>query len=256
MMIWSAPSIRCMRGARWRNALSIRDVHRSGGSKTWESDDRIRAGSMHSATSRTARCQAPRVPQARTRGRVSVPRPEASGSPATMPHLLVARSGRRVGSRRPDMPNLFEEFRTIVAALGEASVPFAVCGSLAMSIHARPRATIDVDLLVPAEAIASLVAALLPLGYRRRESAPTRLAGGQVVMHRLTKIVTGDPDVMMVDVIEVQSGVTSQAWETRVTAHWEQGTVTVVSRQGLIALKRLRGSPQDAADIRSLEEER
>jgi hypothetical protein len=154
------------------------------------------------------------------------------------------------------MPSLFEEFRAIVAALAEASVPFAVCGGLAMSIHARPRATIDVDLLVPAEAIAALVDALAPLGYRRRESAPTRLAGGQVVMHWLTKIVTGDPDVMVLDVIEVRPGVTSQAWDSRVTAHWEKGDVTVVSRQGLIALKRLRGSPQDVADIRSLEQDR
>ncbi len=154
------------------------------------------------------------------------------------------------------MPNLFEEFRAIVAALAESSVPFAVCGGLAMSIHARPRATIDVDLLAPSEAIASLVNTLGPLGYRRREPAPTRLAGGLVVMHRLTKIVTGDPDVMMVDVIEVQPGVTSEAWDSRVTAHWEKGLVTVVSRQGLIALKRLRGSPQDDADIRALEEDR
>ena len=141
------------------------------------------------------------------------------------------------------MPNLFEEFRAIVAALAESSVPFAVCGGLAMSIHARPRATIDIDLLVPAEAIVSLVDTLAPLGYRRRE-------------HRLTKIVTGDPDVMMVDVIEVRPGVTSQVWEGRVAAHWEKGVVTVVSRQGLIVLKRLRGSPQDVADIRALEEDR
>jgi hypothetical protein len=171
-------------------------------------------------------------------------------------HFLVSGSARRVGSQRPDMPSLFEEFRAIVAALAEASVPFAVCGGLAMSIHARPRATIDVDLLVPAEAIAALVDALAPLGYRWRESAPTRLAGGQVVMHWLTKIVTGDPDVMVLDVIEVRPGVTSQAWDSRVTAHWEKGDVTVVSRQGLIALKRLRGSPQDVADVRSLEQDR
>ena len=154
------------------------------------------------------------------------------------------------------MPNLFEEFCAIVAALAESSVPFAVCGGLAMSIHARPRATIDVDLLVPAEAISSLVDTLAPLGYRRREAAVTRLAGGQVAMRRLTKIVTGDPDVMVVDVIEIQPGVTSEAWDSRVAAHWEKGVVTVVSRQGLIALKRLRGSPQDVADIRALEEDR
>ncbi|HKZ04498.1 MAG TPA: hypothetical protein VJU81_03425 [Methylomirabilota bacterium] len=154
------------------------------------------------------------------------------------------------------MPNLFEEFRAIVAALAESSVPFAVCGGLAMSIHARPRATIDIDLLVPGEAVARLHDALAPLGYRRRDAAATRLAGGQIVMHPLTKIVTGDPDVMVVDVIEVRPGVTSQAWDGREAAHWEKGVVTVVSRPGLIALKRLRGSAQDVADIQALEEGR
>jgi hypothetical protein len=47
------------------------------------------------------------------------------------------------------MPNLYEEFRTVVATLGAARVPYAVCAGIAMSIHARPRATIDIDLLAP-----------------------------------------------------------------------------------------------------------
>ena len=55
---------------------------------------------------------------------------------------------------------------------------------------------------------------------------------------------------------EVQPGVTSEAWDSRVAAPWEKGTVTVVSRQGLIVLKRLRGSAQDVADIQALEEAR
>src|SRR6266581_7179211 len=44
--ISSAPSMRSIRGARSRKAASIRVVHRSGGSKTWESDERIRAGTI------------------------------------------------------------------------------------------------------------------------------------------------------------------------------------------------------------------
>src|SRR5712691_5532888 len=36
--------MRCIRGARSRNATSIRVVHRSGGSNTWESEERIGAG--------------------------------------------------------------------------------------------------------------------------------------------------------------------------------------------------------------------
>jgi hypothetical protein len=72
-------------------------------------------------------------------------------------------------------------------------------------------------------------------------------------MHRLTKIVPGDPDVLSLDVIEVRRGMTEDAWRTRITTPWEGQTLTVVSRAGLIGLKRLRGSPQDIADIAALE---
>ncbi len=151
------------------------------------------------------------------------------------------------------MPNLFEEFRAIVAALGAAQVPYAICGGIAMSIHARPRATIDIDLLAPPEAVASIADALLPRGFVRREPTPTLLAEGEVAMHRLSKIVPGDPEVLLLDVIEVRPGATERAWQTRITTDWEGHSVTVVSRAGLVGLKRLRGSPQDIADIALLE---
>ena len=63
------------------------------------------------------------------------------------------------------MPNLFEEFRAVVGALTRADVPYAVCGGIAMSIHAHPRATIDIDVLAPPDAVAQIAGALLPLGF-------------------------------------------------------------------------------------------
>lgn len=152
------------------------------------------------------------------------------------------------------MADLFESFGAVVAALDEAQVPFAVCGGLAMSIHARPRATIDIDLLAPAEAIPALVTALELLGFVRREREPSRLAGGAITMHRLTRVLAGDPEVLILDVIEVGSGAPAQAWSGRETVQWEGRPVNVVSRCGLAALKRLRNSPQDQVDIAALEE--
>jgi hypothetical protein len=151
------------------------------------------------------------------------------------------------------MPNLFEEFRAVVAALGGARIPYAICGGIAMSVHAHPRATIDIDLLAPSEAVVKIVEVLSPHGFVRRERTPARLAEGEIVMHRLTKIVPEDPEVLILDVIEVRPGVTENAWQTRTGAEWEGHSVTVVSRTGLIGLKRLRGSPQDIADITLLE---
>ena len=124
-----------------------------------------------------------------------------------------------------------------------------------MSIHARPRATIDIDLLTPSAAVASIIDALSPCGFVRREQTPTLLAAGEVVMHRFSKIVPGDPEVLLLDVIEVRPGATERAWQTRIDTEWEGQSMTVVSRAGLIGLKRLRGSPQDVADIALLEEQ-
>lgn len=153
------------------------------------------------------------------------------------------------------MPNLFEEFRAVVTALGAARISYAVCGGLAMSIHAHPRATIDIDLLALPDAVGDIADALSAHGFVRRDRTPTRLAAGQVVMHRLTKIVPGDPDVLMLDVIEARPGPTGDAWHTRTSMAWEGHSVPVVSAAGLIALKRLRNSPQDLADIAALEAE-
>jgi aminoglycoside-2''-adenylyltransferase len=150
------------------------------------------------------------------------------------------------------MPNLLEEFRTVVRVLDEARIPYAVCGGIALSIHANPRATVDIDLLAPPDAVGKIVEALEPHGFVRRERTPTRLAAGEVVMHRLAKIVPGDPDVLVLDVIEVRPGATGAAWRTRTSGEWEGRSLTVVSRAGLIGLKKLRGSPQDVADIAAL----
>ena len=48
-------------------------------------------------------------------------------------------------------------------------------------------------------------------------------------------------------------GATGRAWQTRLETEWEGHPVTVVSRSGLVELKRLRGSPQDIVDIALLE---
>jgi len=44
-----------------------------------------------------------------------------------------------------------------------------------------------------------------------------------------------------------------EIWDSRVEADVEGGTISVVSREGLIALKRLRSSGTDLDDIAKLE---
>lgn len=135
------------------------------------------------------------------------------------------------------MLDLLDEFRALVDALQAGGVDFAVCGGLAVAIHAHPRATLDVDLLLPQDQVDRARDVARGLGYR---------------MHRLS---TPDPetgDLLSLDLLVVTPALAS-VWETRERVSWAHGTLPVVSRSGLVAMKRLRASGQDLDDIRALE---
>lgn len=149
------------------------------------------------------------------------------------------------------MLDLIDELRSLARALEREEVEFAVCGGLAVAIHARPRATLDVDLLVPAASLPRAKDVARAAGYRI-EADPMALAGGAVEMHRLSKPDPEGGDLLSLDLLVVTPALAS-VWETRERVEWEHGSLPVVSRRGLVAMKRLRGSGLDEDDIRALE---
>ena len=148
------------------------------------------------------------------------------------------------------MLDLLEEFRGILSALDSAGVAYAVCGGLAVAIHARPRATVDVDLLLPRDELERAKDAIRGRGYVI-DTGPMILRRDVIEMH-LSKSDPESGDVLSVDLLLVTPELASP-WETRERVGWEHGEVSVVSRSGLILMKRLRGSGQDLDDIRILE---
>jgi hypothetical protein len=150
------------------------------------------------------------------------------------------------------MLDLFEEFRSIVSALDSAGVPFAVCGGLAVSVYDQPRATVDVDLLLPRDQIQSCKEVLRGLGYTI-EAGPLVIRPDVIEMHRMSKPDDESGDLLSIDLLVVTRELAS-VWEGRVRIDWQYGDLPVVSRAGLIQMKRLRGSGQDQDDIRRLEE--
>jgi hypothetical protein len=147
--------------------------------------------------------------------------------------------------------DLLEEFRSLVAGLAAAGVEFAVCGGLAVAIHTRPRATVDVDLLLPRAQLQAARRVARGLGYVI-EAGRMELGGGVVEMHRLSKPDPASGDFLTLDLLVVTPALEG-VWETRESVEWQHGRVPVVSRAGLSAMKRLRGSGQDLDDIRELE---
>jgi hypothetical protein len=150
------------------------------------------------------------------------------------------------------MLDLYNEFVALVEALEEARAPYAVCGGLAMAIHGFARATVDVDLLVPRESVESVLEIAGRLGYSI-PAHPMTFAGGAVEIRRVTRIDASSGDMLSLDLLLVTPAL-SEVWETRTKIGWEAGEVWTVSKAGLVALKRLRGSGQDQDDIKRLQE--
>lgn len=148
------------------------------------------------------------------------------------------------------MLDLEEELRRVIAAVGSADLPYALCGGLALAVHGHPRATIDIDLLVPEEAVTRVKEVAGTLGFTF-VARPMIFHDGAVPIHRVTKIDPTDGDTLMLDLLVVTPP-TENAWATRETLTWNGAPITVVSREGLIRLKRFRSSKQDLADIEAL----
>jgi hypothetical protein len=149
--------------------------------------------------------------------------------------------------------DLYDEFAALLGALEAKRVDYAVCGGLAMAIHGLARATINVDLLVPPSVADAVLECARGLGYTI-PADPMRLAGGRVEIRRVTKIDASSHDLLSLDLLLVTPAV-EQVWKDRIRVRWDLGELWVVSRQGLVSLKRLRGSGQDLDDIRRLEGE-
>jgi hypothetical protein len=145
--------------------------------------------------------------------------------------------------------NLVDELRVLRDSLERGRIEYALCGGLAMAVHGFPRATIDIDLLVLGEDVERVLSIAEDAGYSVR-ALPMKFSSGKLQIRRITKI---DPDgsSLMLDLL-VAGEELAGVWASRLRMRWEGGEISVVSKEGLIALKRLRSSAQDLADIEKL----
>lgn len=151
------------------------------------------------------------------------------------------------------MPELdiYDELRKLIGLLDEHEINYALCGGLAMAIHARPRSTIDIDMLILSESLERVLPIALELGYNIR-GKDLSFANGVIEIRRVSKIDPESGDLLSLDLLLVTHEI-FPIWESRTIADWEGGKLSVVSRNGLISLKKLRGSGQDQDDIKALE---
>jgi hypothetical protein len=146
------------------------------------------------------------------------------------------------------MVDVYAEFVAIVRALDDASIDYALCGALALAVHGAPRATKDIDLIARREDADRIREVAKRNGFVF-EALPMRFASSGIEVQRFTKLVEGRP--LMLDVLWLDPPL-QVVWDDRQRVEWQEGTLSVVSRDGLITLKLTAGRAQDLVDIQNL----
>ncbi len=148
------------------------------------------------------------------------------------------------------MLDLQQELYQMSAALDAQGIAYALIGGLAVSLYAKPRATEDIDILILPSDVERSARALAPLGYEVT-TEPMTFAGGRISIHCLTKLA--GEDFVVLDLLLASDAVLADILAQRSQIASDRGTLWVVQPDGLRALKRMRHSPQDQADIAALD---
>jgi hypothetical protein len=148
--------------------------------------------------------------------------------------------------------NIVDELHAIAAALRTAGIPYAVCGGIAVTAHGATRTTKDIDIAIAREHLTAALVAVAPLGYTIPAGIMTFGEGTDVERHvqRVNKIVGAQHLVLDLLLAEAAYG---GVLDDRVDVALPGGTISFVSRETLLRMKRTAGRPIDLADIAKLE---
>jgi hypothetical protein len=151
------------------------------------------------------------------------------------------------------MIDIVEELKTLIAKLDQDQIGYALCGGLALAIYDHPRATADIDLLILADSLPKVIEISKALDYSIRGLDMT-FANEAIDIRRVSKVDKDTGIVLSLDLLLVTRDI-QPIWDSRVLTDWEGGKLSVVSREGLIALKKISGRPQDLVDVNALMED-
>lgn len=147
--------------------------------------------------------------------------------------------------------NLQQEFLAILDALRGAGLDYAVCGGFAVGLHGYPRLTTDIDLLVQPDDLARVRKALASVGYTL-DSGFITFAAGEPSERSLWRVSRAeDGDLITVDLLLVGPFL-ADVWAGREVFQLGARHVQVVSRAGLLKMKRSAGRHKDLDDIEKL----
>jgi hypothetical protein len=146
---------------------------------------------------------------------------------------------------------MHQDFKELLSAFNAGQVRYLIVGGYAVSFHAQPRATKDLDILIGADTENSnaVYAALAKFG------APIEGLSAKDFAEPDNFFRMGTPPVM-VDIMPKISGVEfEEAWRRRVDVRIDDDlTVPFISREDLLTAKVSAGRAQDLIDVDALRE--
>jgi hypothetical protein len=146
---------------------------------------------------------------------------------------------------------MHQDFKELLSAFNAGQVRYLIVGGYAVSFHAQPRATKDLDILIGADAENSkaVYAALARFG------APIEGLSAKDFAEPDNFFRMGTPPVM-VDIMPKITGVEfDEAWSRRVDVQIDDElSVPFISRQDLLTAKLAAGRAQDLIDVDALRE--
>lgn len=143
------------------------------------------------------------------------------------------------------------DFKDLLAALSAHDVRFLIVGGYAVTFHARPRFTKDLDVWVEPTAANS-----------ERVFAALAKFGAPLTAHGVAAKDFATPGSFYqlglppnrIDILTTVDGLSfAPCWERRVAAQFGNEPVFYLSREDLLVNKRTVGRPQDLEDIKALE---
>ena len=144
---------------------------------------------------------------------------------------------------------MYQDFKELLSLFNEHKVKYLVVGGYAVSFHAQPRATKDLDILIKADAenAKAVFVALAKFG------APLEGLTPEDFIERGMFYRMGHPP-LMVDILPEISGVDfDTAWEKRVEVEIDKGLKALfIDTDSLLASKLAAGRPEDLADVAAL----
>jgi hypothetical protein len=147
---------------------------------------------------------------------------------------------------------MHSDFKELLSALNAHHVKYLVVGAYAVSIHAQPRATKDLDIFVKADSEngKAIFAALADFGAPLQGLTPDDFA-------RSGPFFRMGHEPVGVDILTELPGVEfDDAWSRRVEEGVDPDSglkASFISRDDLLAAKRASGRRQDLADVEAIE---